>query len=78
MNTQKRKRGGQIKLPADADNLVAELRRRTNWSQVEIAEKLGTTQGTVSRYEAGKRSIPGPVRVLISQLLEQAPAALSE
>ena len=78
MNTQKRKRGGQIKLPADADNPIAGLRLKTGWGQAELAEKLGTTQGTVSRYEAGKRSIPGPVRVLISQLLEQAPAALSE
>ena len=71
MDAQKRKRGGQIKPPPDADNIIAELRRRTGWSQLEIAERLGTTQGTVSRYETVQRKIPGPVRMLIQQLLDQ-------
>lgn len=68
----KTKQGAPVRPPADADNIVAELRRRTGWSQLVIAEKIGTTRTSISRYENGQRSIPGPVRVLICQLLEQA------
>ena len=44
-------------LPA-VKHLVAEhLYRKHGWSQVRIAEALGVTQSTVSRYIRGKRGV---------------------
>lgn len=40
-------RGGQI---------IREARRRTGLTQQELAERLGTTQSVVTRWETGQRS----------------------
>ena len=34
---------------------IAEARRAKGWSQSDLAEKLGTTQQQISRYESGER-----------------------
>ena len=67
---KKRGRGGQVRPPSVPENAIAELRRRTGWSQDHVAERLGVTRGAVSHWETGRRSIPGPVRILVAQLLE--------
>lgn len=36
------------------DNRIAELREERGWSQMRLAEELGTTQATVSRLENGQ------------------------
>src|SRR6516162_964101 len=46
-----------IKIPS-RQRLVAERLRR-HWTQLEIADQLGTTPGNVSRWERGITS-PGP------------------
>ena len=35
---------------------IKEIRKRLNMSQADLAEKLGTSVPTVSRYENGERS----------------------
>jgi len=35
------------------------------WSQKLAAERLGVTQGAVSRWVHGARKVPGPVRIII-------------
>lgn len=35
-----------------ADNLI-EMRKYRNWSQEELAEKIGVSRQTLSKYETG-------------------------
>ena len=36
---------------------IAEARIAKGWSQQDLAERLGTTQQTIQRYESGARDI---------------------
>ena len=54
---------------------LREARHRLGLTQVGLAEalKLGRTSSmTVSRWERGERSIPGPVEVAVTMMLERA------
>lgn len=35
---------------------IAELRRRKNWTQQDLADRLGVTRVTVARWETGQRA----------------------
>jgi DNA-binding transcriptional regulator YiaG len=49
-----------------------ELRRRSTVTQAELAARLNVHPMTVSRWERGERSIPGPVAVLMERMLKEA------
>ena len=36
---------------------IQEARKAKGWSQQQLAEKIGTTQQTIQRYESGDRNI---------------------
>ncbi|MFA5169722.1 MAG: helix-turn-helix transcriptional regulator [Candidatus Paceibacterota bacterium] len=36
---------------------ISQLRKKKNMSQVELAQKIGTTQSVVARMEAGKQNL---------------------
>ena len=46
----------------------ARSRRELGLTQQQLAEKLKTTRVTVARYEAGMRSIPGVVELMVKEL----------
>lgn len=48
---------------------IAEARIAKGWSQQELADKLGTTQQTIQRYESGARDIKSSVLVKLSAAL---------
>lgn len=48
---------------------IAEARIAKGWSQQELADKLGTTQQTIQRYESGARDIKSSVLVKLSVAL---------
>jgi putative transcriptional regulator len=51
------------------------IRERMGLLQAQLAEQLGVTQGALSRWESGSRSIPEPVARLLVLLAERAPRA---
>lgn len=48
---------------------IAEARIAKGWSQQDLADKLGTTQQTIQRYESGARDIKSSVLVKLSAAL---------
>jgi DNA-binding transcriptional regulator YiaG len=52
--------------------LRKQLRRRSEVTQSELAARLSVHPMTVSRWERGERSIPGPVAVLMEQMAKDA------
>lgn len=48
---------------------IAEARIAKGWSQQDLAERLGTTQQTIQRYESGARDIKSSVLVNLSKIL---------
>lgn len=48
-----------------AERLVA-LRRRLGMTQRDLAQEFLVTPGAIALWETGKRTVPGPVRRLIS------------
>lgn len=48
---------------------IAEARIAKGWSQQDLAERLGTTQQTIQRYESGARDIKSSVLVNLSKVL---------
>lgn len=48
---------------------IKEIRKRLNMSQADLAEKLGTSVPTVSRYENGERSPDLETAVRIAKAL---------
>ena len=57
------KMGAPLEL-SEADNIVAEMRREFNISQVQLAKWLSTTARAVDYWESGERKISGPVTTL--------------
>lgn len=51
---------------------ITALRKRMGWAQWELAEKLGTTQASISRMENRDRPITGPTAKLL-EMLNQMP-----
>lgn len=49
--------------PADAAQMIRELRRRARLTQAELAQRLGTSQPAIARWESG-RVDPGYDRVM--------------
>jgi glucose-1-phosphate thymidylyltransferase len=49
---------------------IAAIRERRGWSQQRLADSLGVTNATVSRYEAGHRRINTPTLARIAEALE--------
>jgi DNA-binding transcriptional regulator YiaG len=50
--------------PAD----IISLRARLNWSQEHLAQQLGTSRATISRWETGRLPIPQMARLALSWL----------
>ncbi|HEV2236126.1 MAG TPA: helix-turn-helix transcriptional regulator, partial [Ktedonobacterales bacterium] len=48
---------------------IRELRKAAEWSQSELAEKLGVGPGRVSRYEAGRTAPSADSHVRLPELL---------
>ena len=52
---------------------LKELRQRRGDTQVEIAEKLGLTQGLVSAYERGELRLHGALLAAFAKVLHSSP-----
>ena len=50
------------------ENKIKVYRERMNMSQVELAERFGVTQGQVSKWENGRRSIKATVAMKLCDL----------
>jgi len=48
---------------------IQQERRRRNLTQAEFALQVGYSQATVSNWERGQASVPGPARPRIKELL---------
>ncbi len=48
------------------------FRGRMEWTQQELADKLGTTQNCISDMESGKRSISKAMAVRLGEVLDIA------
>ncbi len=48
---------------------IAEVRKRLNITQVQLAETLSVSQQTVNAYEAGQRCVPVSMLPLLAQTL---------
>lgn len=48
---------------SDVHQTLRDARRAAGVLQEELAQSLGVTQGTLSRYETGEQAIPGPLLV---------------
>jgi len=55
---------------SQANNIVAETRRKYNISQARLAAMLRTTPRAVDFWESGERKISGPVELLCKILLK--------
>jgi transcriptional regulator with XRE-family HTH domain len=47
-------------------------RQELGWTQSALASAIGTTLRAVQYYEAGERSVPGPVEKIITITLDLA------
>jgi len=47
-------------------------RRAMDWTQTELAQKLGVSRDAIVKYEAGKCNISKPVQMLIDILKKDA------
>lgn len=69
---------GLKKLPVP-DSLGARIRTirvRWGWSQVRLAEAIGSDQRTLSSWERDRYPVPGPALTLLATLFQQTEAAL--
>ena len=71
MQTKKRM-GRPPKMP-DADNIICEIRRRTGWSQEDLAARLGVSRTAIAKHESGANGISAPVKMLAQQILDSLP-----
>lgn len=60
--------------------VIANARHERDWSQEDLAERLGVNQTTVSRWEKGERSISVAQAVMLTRVLglTDAVAAIME
>lgn len=49
---------------------IAEARIAKGWSQQDLADRMGTTQQTIQRYESGARDIKASVLIKLSATLD--------
>lgn len=54
------------KVQCDIGFNITKARKRFGWNQKDLAEKIGLSQGLLSHYETGKRTIPLDVLIQIS------------
>lgn len=54
-----------------------DIRQRAGVSQRTLADELGVTRATVSRWEAGRRTPAGPLLAHYSEVLQQLTAECS-
>jgi putative transcriptional regulator len=54
-------------------NRIADLRAQRNWSQADLADRMGCTQETIRRYEKGERDINHAVMVELAAAFEVEP-----
>lgn len=48
---------------------LREHREAAGWSQTELANRMGTTKATISRYETGKRDYPGGFLAAVAEAM---------
>lgn len=53
------------------------IRESLGWSQDTMADYLGIDRSSVSRIEAGKQPVTGPVRRLLDGLVQRQPDTAS-
>ena len=58
------------------DFRIAEARTAKHWTQKELADRIGTTQQSIQRYEAGSRNIRASVLMELSKVLDVSVAYL--
>lgn len=51
---------------------ISELRCATGWTQVVVAQRMGVTQATVSRWECGKLPMSERDRLAADRLADEA------
>jgi len=67
---------GRYLLPVFRSLVAKELIEKYNFTQVEVAEKLGTTQAAISQYLHSKRGFKGIAH--LEEILPRIQAAASE
>lgn len=50
---------------------IRQSRERMGWTQVQLAEKLGVSERTVIRWEAGEAAMSEPAARLLAKLEEE-------
>lgn len=59
-----------------SQNKIREARKAKGWTQQELAERIGTTQQTIQRYEAGTRNLKASLLAQLSEVLDVTVAYL--
>ena len=49
------------------NNEFRKVRQRLGWTQAQLAESLGITAATVSKYES-RRKVPRSIRLLLTEV----------
>ena len=57
-------------------NKIKEARKAKGWTQQDLAERMGTTQQTIQRYENGSRNLRASVLANLSRVLDVTVAYL--
>lgn len=63
--------GRPMRLPAEGQTLVAQLRSLLGSTQEEMATLIGTSRSSISAFELGTRPIPAPIKQKCISLLRQ-------
>ena len=56
-----------------SDNCIKEIRKRLNITQVELAKRLGISQGAIQKLETGERGLDTDWMIKISKALNVEP-----
>ena len=60
------------------NNLMRQLRSELNWSQADLAERLGVSRQTVNAIETGRYDPSLPLAVKIAKVFERPIEAIFE